>query len=53
MQSPPFPRYLVPLRSKYSPHHHVLKQNITTYWKKMCVLNLQQNVYLYYRFELL
>ena len=25
MQSPPFPRYLVPLRSKYSPQHHVLK----------------------------
>ena len=25
MQSPPFPRYLVPPRSKYSPKHHVLK----------------------------
>ena len=25
MQSPPFPRYLVPSRSKYSPQHHVLK----------------------------
>ena len=25
MQSPPFPRYLVPPRSKYSPQHHVLK----------------------------
>jgi len=24
MQSPPFPRYLVPPRSKYSPQHHVL-----------------------------
>ena len=26
MQSPPFLRYLVPPRSKYSPQHHVLKQ---------------------------
>ena len=25
MQSPPFPRYLFPPRSKYSPQHHVLK----------------------------
>jgi len=25
MQSPPFPRYLVAPRSKYSPQHHVLK----------------------------
>ena len=25
MQSPPFPRYLVPPRSKYSPQHPVLK----------------------------
>jgi len=25
MQSAPFPRYLVPPRSKYSPQHHVLK----------------------------
>ena len=25
MQSPPFPRYLVPPRSKYSPQHNVLK----------------------------
>jgi len=25
MQSPPFPRYVVPPRSKYSPQHHVLK----------------------------
>ena len=25
MQSPPFPRYLVHPRSKYSPQHHVLK----------------------------
>ena len=25
MQSPPFPRYLVNPRSKYSPQHHVLK----------------------------
>ena len=25
MQSPPFPRYLVPPRSKYSPQHHVLE----------------------------
>ena len=25
MQSPPFPRYLVPPRSKYSPHHRILK----------------------------
>ena len=25
MQSPPFPRYLVPPMSKYSPQHHVLK----------------------------
>ena len=25
MQFPPFPRYLVPSRSKYSPQHHVLK----------------------------
>ena len=25
MQSPPFPRYLVPPRSKYSPQHHDLK----------------------------
>ena len=25
MQSPPFPRYLIPPRSKYSPQHHVLK----------------------------
>ena len=25
MQSPPFPRYLVPPRSKYSPQHHVPK----------------------------
>ena len=25
MQSPPFPRYLVPPRSRYSPQHHVLK----------------------------
>ena len=25
MQSPPFPPYLVPPRSKYSPQHHVLK----------------------------
>jgi len=25
MQSPPFPRYLVPPRSKYFPQHHVLK----------------------------
>ena len=27
MQSPPFPRYLVPPRSKYSPQHHVLKHS--------------------------
>ena len=27
MQSPPFPRYLVPPRSKYSPQHHVLFSN--------------------------
>ena len=25
MQSPPFPRYLVPPRPKYSPQHHILK----------------------------
>ena len=25
MESPPFPRYLVTPRSKYSPQHHVLK----------------------------
>ena len=25
MQSPPFHRYLIPPRSKYSPQHHVLK----------------------------
>ena len=25
MQSPPFPRYLVPPRSKYSPQHHILE----------------------------
>ena len=25
MQSPPFPRYLVPPRSKHSPQHHVLE----------------------------
>ena len=25
MQSPPFPRYLVPPRSKYSPQHHIFK----------------------------
>ena len=25
MQSPPFHRYLVPPRSKYSPQHHILK----------------------------
>ena len=25
MQSPPFPRYLIPPRSKYSPQHHILK----------------------------
>ena len=25
MQSAPFPRYLVPLRSKYSPQHHIFK----------------------------
>ena len=25
MQFPPFPRYLIPPRSKYSPQHHVLK----------------------------
>jgi len=25
MQSPPFPRYLVPPRSKYSAQHHILK----------------------------
>ena len=25
MQSPPFPRYLAPPRSKYSPQHHALK----------------------------
>ena len=27
MQSPPFPRYLVPPRSKYSPQHHILKHH--------------------------
>ena len=27
MQSPPFPRYLVPPRSKYSPLHHILKHS--------------------------
>ena len=27
MQSPPFPRYLVPPRSKYSPRHHILKHS--------------------------
>ena len=27
MRSPPFPRYLVPPRSKYSPQHHVLKHS--------------------------
>ena len=26
MQSPPFPRYLFPPRSKYSPQHHILKR---------------------------
>ena len=31
MQSPPFPRYLVPPRSKYSPQHHVLKHPQTTF----------------------
>ena len=25
MQSPPFPRYLIPPRSKYSPQNHILK----------------------------
>jgi hypothetical protein len=25
MQSPPFPHYLVPPRSKYSSQHHILK----------------------------
>ena len=25
MQSPPFPRYLLPPRSKHSPQHHILK----------------------------
>ena len=25
MQSPPFPRYLVPPRSEYSSQHHILK----------------------------
>jgi len=25
MQYPPFPRYLIPPRSKYSPQHHILK----------------------------
>ena len=27
MHSPPFPRYLVPPRSKYSPQHHILKHH--------------------------
>ena len=31
MQSPPFPLYLVPPRSKYSPQHHVLKHPQLTF----------------------
>ena len=31
MQSPPFPRYLVPPRSKYSPQHHVLFSNTPSF----------------------
>ena len=31
MQSPPFPRYLVPPRSKYSPEHHVLFSNTLSF----------------------
>ena len=31
MQSPPFPRYLVPPRSKYSPQHHVLFSNTLSF----------------------
>ena len=31
MQSPPFPRYLVPPRSKYSPQHRVLFSNTLSF----------------------
>ena len=37
MQSPPFPRYLVPPRSKYSPQHHILKQVTTN--KLVVIIN--------------
>ena len=55
MQSPPFPRYLVPLRSKYSPQHHILKhpqlpllpQFQQQLLKKNCVVELLVKVYLY------
>ena len=33
MQSPPFPRYLVPPRSKYSPQHHVLNDQVSHLYK--------------------
>ena len=35
MQSPPLPRYLVPPRSKYSPQHHILKQDLKRHKTKI------------------
>ena len=57
MQSPPFPRYLVPPRSKYSPQHHVLKHPqlpfLPQYQRPSCILRVlmeltaQSNTFLY------
>ena len=41
MQSPPFPRYLVPPRSKYSPQHHVLFSNSLSF---LFSLNISEQV---------
>ena len=38
MHSPPFPRYLVPPRSKYSPQHLVLKHPQLSCWLSIVII---------------
>ena len=45
MQSPPFPRYLVPPSSKYSPQHHVLFSNALSFLSSLNVSDQASHPY--------
>ena len=48
MQPPPFPRYLVRPRSKYSPQHHVLKHRPAVFMNLKQIITIPSDMTMFY-----